>query len=443
MAQVRKYANLPDLDSAPDIYETPDLIEDTSTVPASTTAQSPSSTSSAYSDASDNDQTGITRRHLQTDQARTRFQPARVDARDVDFSDRISHHQRQSYRTSSRRRRRHGTIGGDEFGDPSDEEDEGLDRKLARLRREVSEVKSEYERKRAESNNGAELEEEDPTAPIMQLSNMLDAIYVERHHGGVKGAEAQLSRTIKRFSKAAIPTQSSDSRSAPQIEVMAPFTQAPPVQLTHVLTKAAEFDSRLSFLEKSLGLNETNMPDIADNPPKPILYSLENLEQMMSIVSEASTSSLDAASQSVRKLIQEAEHLHEVRKSTQGAEGGSKRGTLSNDDTTDSEDTERLSKIKALYGTLATIDGLSPTLPLVLDRLRSLRLIHATAASAHTMLEEVEKRQADQESEIKKWKDMIEVVEASLQKGEGIMTGNVKVVGDWVRDLEARITKLT
>ncbi|KAJ3579293.1 hypothetical protein NPX13_g1276 [Xylaria arbuscula] len=36
MAVNRKYADLPDLDSAPDIYETPELTDDNSTIPVGT-----------------------------------------------------------------------------------------------------------------------------------------------------------------------------------------------------------------------------------------------------------------------------------------------------------------------------------------------------------------------------------------------------------------------
>ena len=79
---------------------------------------------------------------------------------------------------------------------------------------------------------------------------------------------------------------------------------------------------------------------------------------------------------------------------------------------------------------------------MVLERLRTLRLIHANAGDASTTLHELEKRQAEQETEIQHWREALNKVEASISEGQGVMTGNVKLVGQWVKDIEARVGKL-
>src|SRR5690348_1167589 len=122
-----KYDNLPGIDTAPDIYETPDLAEDVSTIQASTVVSE-----SEGEDDGDQNESAIRHRRLQTDQARNRFQPSRVDAHGVDFSDNITA-QRRSYRTSTQRRRRRGEI----IGDDSEEEEESFARKLLRIKREL------------------------------------------------------------------------------------------------------------------------------------------------------------------------------------------------------------------------------------------------------------------------------------------------------------------
>lgn len=106
------------------------------------------------------------------------------------------------------------------------------------------------------------------------------------------------------------------------------------------------------------------------------------------------------------------------------------------------EDPERSSKINALYGTLSTIDSLAPTLPMVLDRLRTLRLLHTSAAAASNTIDELEKRQSNQAAEIKQWREALVQVEQNLKTGEGGLQENVKTVGEWVKDLESRMTKL-
>ncbi|KAF4309665.1 putative dynactin subunit 2 protein [Botryosphaeria dothidea] len=470
MAQNRKYENLPDLDrDAPDIYETPELTED-ATLPSST-ARSPSQASS-YED-SDDGRGNIVRRGIEADDARAIFQQARVDAKGVDFSDRIRR-QRRSYRTASRRQRR-GSGGSDgEYGDFSDEEDETLERKLARLRREVEEVRQEFElreqAKKGETEGGEDggeaaaeedEEEDDPAEGIAKLSEMLDAVYVQRQ-GGVKGAEAQFARTLKRVSRpaaAAAETTTIIPQTTTTIAVTATAEQA-----AHALSRAADFDARLSQLEKALGLNANNMPDMAANPPKSILHNLDSLERQLHTISEVSTSSLDAATRRVQKLTQEAERLEELRKAARASQDSAtspvstssrqRSGTVSAAVAADAgpppemmgayiEDPERVAKINALFGTLTTIESLSPTLPLVLERLRTLRLIHTSAGTASATLDELEKRQGEQAEEIRQWRDALTKVEENLKGGEDTLQGNIKTVGDWVRDLEARIAKFS
>lgn len=471
----------------------------------SSTARSPSQASS-YDD-SDPGAPNIDRRRLEPDDARAIFQPARIDAKGVDFSDRIRR-QRRSYRTASRRnhhqRRGSGPGGSDgEYGDFSDEEDETLERKLARLRREVVEVKQEFELREQMKKGGEVLEaggedeaegeegelvekeeveaapdtaqdeqderdddevedDEDPAEGIAKLSEMLDAVYVQRQ-GGVKGAEAQFARTLKRFTR---PTAGDSTTAIPQT-VTPIATTASTEQAAQALARAADFDARLSQLEKALGLNANTMPDIAAHPPKSILHNLDSLERQLHTIAEVSTTSLDAASRRVQKLTQEAERLEELRRAARASQqqdsaaGGSPTSRQRSVSATAAaaaaadagppppeemmgayiEDPERVAKINALYGTLSTIEALAPTLPLVLERLRTLRLIHTSAGTASATLDELEKRQAEQAEEIRQWRDALGKVEENLKDGEGTLQGNIKAVGDWVRDLETRITK--
>ncbi|KAK7554471.1 Dynamitin-domain-containing protein [Phyllosticta citricarpa] len=470
MAQSHKYKNLPGLDTAPDVYETPELTEDTTVQvrasnpsetsstddrSKSSTARSPSQASD-FTDDSEGVISGIDRRKISTDQARTQFSSSRVDARGVDFSDRIRY-QRRSYRTSSRRPRS-GSHASYEYGDLSDEEDEDLGRKLARLRREVEEVKQEYELRSSDAQEEGQeetadhdgIEEEDPAAGIAKLSEMLDAVYTQRH-GGVRGAEAQFERTLKKFARPA-PTASADGSIPQQTLVTTKDSQ----QSAQALAKVSDFDSRLSQIEKALGLNATNMPDIASNPPKAILHNLDTLERQLTTITDVSTNSLDAASRRVQKLTQETERLEEARKAARASQEAvsSPVQTRQPSDTPPIaelpeisgayiEDPERVAKINALYGTLATIEQLSPTLPLVLDRLRTLRLIHTSAGTASATLDDLEKRQGEQAEEIKQWREALAKVEENLNTGEGTLQNNIKTVGEWVRDLEARIAKFS
>jgi nuclear migration protein JNM1 len=135
--------------------------------------------------------------------------------------------------------------------------------------------------------------------------------------------------------------------------------------------------------------------------------------------------------------------LDEARKSAKVAQedlrAASGDSKMEDDDDIDSE---QVAKINALYGTLATIEHLSPMLPSLLDRLRSLRAIHADAATASETLEKVAKGQEDMAGDIRKWREGLEKVEQAIKQGEQTMGGNMKAVEGWVKDLEERMARL-
>lgn len=430
-----KYDSLPGIDTSPDVYETPDLDHDTSTVQAST-AVSESEGGESEEDEDEDEESAVRHQRLQTDQARSRFQPARVDARGVDFSDNISA-QRRSYRTSTRGARRRGEI----LGDDSDEEKESFSRKLMRVKREIQELEHEYEG-RVQSGDKTKIEERDPKEIMELISDKVDMIYAARR-GGLRGAEPILDRTITRFNN--YPPFDPSKRITKAIEAQPPLpgTQIQRSQLEFVLNQAADFDARMTKLENALGLNGSTMPDIAERPPFPVFTTMEKLEQITSTLAEASSGNLDAVSQNVRKLISEAEELKQTNAdAARLAEAAGTSGSKSVSENKPRLDAEQEAKVNALYGTLPAIDKLSPLLPIVLERIRTLRLIHTAGWQADEILTELENRQSQQENEIKKWELSIEKTDSDLKECEKAMHTNMKVVGDWVKKLEERMEKL-
>ncbi|KAL2138702.1 hypothetical protein VTI28DRAFT_6356 [Corynascus sepedonium] len=429
MASHRKYAALPDLDSAPDIYETPELTDDQSTIPP-TTVRSPSD--NEYDDDED-DATGISRSRLRIDQARSKFMPATVDATDVDFSDRLAS-KRKSYKTSTRRRRvlEDGT---EEIGDLSDEDDAGsLSRKIARLKREIEEAKEEYEKQKAGSNQSND-EGEVTEGEFESLSKVLD----------------EISSLDQSLATRAIPAPPpvSGGEGAPNEHSGSVSYTTPSFgsnhEQTHALTKVADFDSRLLVLERALGIGSAGMPEFdAGSVPRAILPLLENLHKQISTLSEASVPSLDSISRRVRALTQEAENLEKARRNAKTAQDAlASAGAAPVTEGAAPEDSEQTAKINALYGTLPTIESLSPLLPPLLDRLRSLRSLHADAATAAETLARLEKRQAEMAGEIKQWREGLEKVEDAVRAGDATMTKNVEVISGWVKDLEEKMSRLS
>lgn len=418
-----KYDNLPGIDTAPDIYETPDLAEDVSTIQASTAVSE-----SDDDDDNDPERSAVHHQRFQTEQARNRFQPSRIDANGVDFSDNVTA-QHRSYRTSTQRQRRRGEI----LGDNSDDEEEGFAKTLLRMKRELAGLEHEYER-RLESGDTSKIEEQDPREMLEIIASKMDTIYTA-HKGGARGPEAILDRTIQKFDKYE-PFKPSPKISKVIVnQPPLPGSQVQRIQLDFVLNQAAEFDKRITQLENSLGLNGNTMPELSEESTFPVFTTLQRLEQTVGLIGDTSLNNMDAVSQQVKKLTADAEHLKEIRQEVA-------RSSSTSSDSKAIAYPDQEAKISALYGTLPTIDKLSPALPLMLERLRTLRLVHTSAWQADQVLSEVERRQSAQEQEIKKWERQLEIVERDIKKSETAMVNNIKIVGNDIKMLEGKMAKL-
>lgn len=343
----------------------------------------------------------------------------------MDFSDRVDG-KRKSYKASSRRQRilRDGT---EELGDLSDDDDEeSLERRIARLKREVEEVKDEYaKRKAAPATPG----DAGADQRLVSLSQILQDI---SNHPGTRisgSAPKPPAQTIQ------------DEPAEPQVRDNATYTvtYAPSYEQSHALAKAADFDRRLLMLEKGLGISSTSVPESdANGLPRAILPSLDSLAKQISTLAEASTANLDAISRRVRTLASEQDKLNDSREKARSLReelGRHAPGSAP-------EESDQEAKINALYGILPTIENLTPVLPPLLDRLRSLRAIHADAADASETLDRIEKQQTDMAAELKQWNEGLEKVEAAMRDGDITAKNNMQVMEEWVKDLEERIDDL-
>jgi nuclear migration protein JNM1 len=284
-------------------------------------------------------------------------------------------------------------------------------------------------------------------ANAASLSKMLDNISENyRNRGGKPGAA--LAQALKTTLKSSVPLSNIVTPSMEDRGATYTVTYSPQYQQSHGLAKVADFDARLTFLEKILGISSTAIPILdAKGIPITVLPALDRLHRQVSVLAESSPSSLDSMSRRLRALIQDTEKLEEVRRSAKAAHGelraageeaagnaGAGNGV---------DDSEQESKINALYGTLTTIENLSPLLPALLDRLRSLRAIHTDAAAASQNLERLAKRQEGMATDIKTWREGLGKVEEAIKQNETVIGANMNAVEGWVKDLEEKMAKLT
>ena len=395
MTEPRRLLNLPGYDNAPDVYETAD--DDASTtLTQQTSPRSPPEPSETSDEEGEEFETGgVSRRRLYPERARSRFaaQGRTVETEGVDLSDRIDG-RRRGYRVRKRRE-------GDEEGDG---EEEGLEARVARLRREIEEVKAMAEED-GQADGGAEEGEEE----VEGLRSLLDGVEVP------EGGRA----------KRRVPASSGTPASWPEADGEGDGEE-------QTLSRDAQFDSRLSALEQTLGISALDTPG-GEAVAAPLLPSLTLLDQQLAALSTAiSIAQLEAASGRLQKLRKEADMLS----SRPTAEGESEEPSypqLTQDDTT---------KLQSLYTLLPTLSSLSPTVPALLTRLRSLRTLHAGAATAASELDHLEKRQSEMGAELKAWREGLEKVERAVLEASEANGRNGKVVEGWVRELEGRMKGL-
>ena len=333
----------------------------------------------------------------------------------------------------------------------SDDEEEHLERKLARLRREVEEIRGEFERQKENSTatNKAIEQRTESIDALSQVLKSVDPTDLQRDKGAA-------SRLTKRFASVSRPNEGLTGRraaeSAQQDGASSTYTvtYAPNYHEDHALSKVSEFDSRLAFIESALGINAILLPTQSTSAAKAILPTLDTLDKQLHTITHSTDSSLDNISRRVRQLTTDAENLERARKSAKAAQealdlsSNDPGSSLPNTEAASFEvdDYESIAKINALYGTLSTIESLAPLLPSVLDRLRSLRTLHSDAAIASQTLAKVETRQEAMREELQGWREGLEKVEKAMELGEGTMKENTEMVEGWVMELEERMARL-
>lgn len=297
-------------------------------------------------------------------------------------------------------------------------------------------------------NSGLSTEAGDEADTLDALSDALNAV----------NAENAPSRIVKRLGTALKSTDTTKGTTKPiqtnrgQEESTYTVTYAPSFQQTYALSKVADFDARLTLIEAALGIGTIPLPAQDTFPNKAVLPVLDSLDRQLSTLSSSTETSVDLIDRKVRQLTEDAQKLTDARTAARAAQKALNLTLIQSEhppaETDEMKtlggivDAEHTSKINALYGTLATIDSLAPLLPSVLDRLRSLQSIHVDASNASQSLADLQIRQEAMLEDLRSWRGGLEKVEEAVKHGEQTMTGNVRVVESWVKELEDRMQKL-
>ncbi|KIW65680.1 hypothetical protein PV04_07916 [Phialophora macrospora] len=505
MAVSKKYAGLPDLDAAPEVYETPDLADDVSTVPTGTVRTGSPSPSSGDEvrpglDRQPLDRDGARRRFEPS------LVDARdVDFSDSIGGTRRAYRTRSSRRRRRRGLENGGEEVGD-LSDSEEEtlptklarlkrEAEEVRLELERRERERDED-AEFQDSVEQQAQRKEDEEDVDVDGVHELSRVLDGLSTKAR---LKTGGSVEDQFLSRMTSTARQRQHQhqDVNTLPQSGTDLAAKSAPTT-----LSAVADFSDRLTALESALGVSSMS-PTSQTSAILPTLASLSTqittLSATLAPESSASATSqpqsrpnvayLDTISNKLKTLIAESDRLSQSRKAAlasladlhekrmqQLVSGASvhansrsarMRGLSTTSSTANAHANsegrvdgatgpggeslqiqsqlfldEQASKITALYHLLPSIQELQPLLPVVLERLRTLNVLHNGAAQAKGLIDELETRQREMKDEVAKWRDAVEHVEKGIKEAEDVMKSNVDVIGGRVRDVEERVGRL-
>jgi nuclear migration protein JNM1 len=387
---------------------------------------------------------------------------------DVDFSDRLrgANGKHKSYRVRRGGRER-------VYGDDSDDGvvEESRAQKIARLVREVEEMEAQLPRgvdssdDQALEQQGVELREQDERV-VQRLSKALRAMQTR--------SIAPTSDTAKLAADETLPGTLPSPQNASQAHP-SQSTQAVEEHTSRVLSRAAALEARLSALESLVGSTTTDSTTTSSiNTGKPMLSHLALLEKQVTTINTTNPPQLESMSSQIQQLLQVTRTLSSARElsatslqklqaqRSMGVPRGVNPALLATSSfnyvdknasmvpRTEApqptpqllEDPEHLARVDKLYSTLPSIEAALPVLPAIIERLRTLRFVHADAANARQGIKDLHKRQVDICAELTRWKEALDKVEIVIKEGTDTEKVNREEIEAWVKEMESRVKVL-
>ncbi|CAG8478163.1 5637_t:CDS:2 [Paraglomus brasilianum] len=434
-----KYSNLPDIDNTqPDIYETPDATEE------------PEVSDDGYILAEEGSE-DIVREKISVSSGIDKFNDSVVDATDTDFSDRITRHKKQMYKTYVRKPNPEASEY--EFVPRQPAFPETPAQKLRRLMVEVQELNDEVE-KNKEDPSLAKVERTDLVSQISNLQN--DLVNINQNLGetpldirdGSIIKQAELGKRLihqlesfknngvaktngtneKEASTESGPSATSDEKDESKNIVTYELYYSPDTAKVHKLAKTTDLDERITALEKLIGTaHGHNIEDLSPTITNSnVIAAIEKLEQHLQLLTQPRH--LEAISRKAKTLTAELERVNEL-----------KNKELSNGGVIPFETGE---KINYLFNLLEKLDPLMSVAPALVNRLKSLQQLHSEAAIFSDTIKMLASEQSKITDELKSLNDVAEKLETSLSVNDESIQRNIDVVDKRVTDLAERLSKL-
>ncbi|KAK9451613.1 uncharacterized protein V1518DRAFT_369331 [Limtongia smithiae] len=227
-----------------------------------------------------------------------------------------------------------------------------------------------------------------------------------------------------------------------------PTSTPPPPPANAVTTEKAELislEARIDVLERALG--STASVSFAESFSstvfeQPIVPTLASLTQKISALT-ASSGRLEAvaASTSASQAAIQYQQSQPQQKHTRPSTADS-ISTAAADELVPVLRTQDIAQINALHGSLASVEKLARIVPPLIDRLKTLRYVHAEAGASVTNLVELRGTLIAAEKEAEKWDKVLGAVEKKMDVLEMREKENLKAVEAWIKELEQKMAAL-
>lgn len=284
---------------------------------------------------------------------------------------------------------------------------------MARLRREVDEVRQELGARAAKAEQ------------IDGLEDVLRQLKLTTAAPGGGDADARLFKDL---------TVVETPVAAPAVQDRAMVVRAEQV---------VQLEARVARLEKIVGLAEA---DASTESYRPVLETLQDVRQKLKLLT-STPAALDTAAANLRTLVGTIERLKTTKGSRQVSAvveegspdaatplGGESGGNLGSNTLSAAQ----VAKINRLYANLPQLEKLQMVLPKVLGRIKSLRSLHTNAESTIESIKDMDSVILGLKTDLKAWQSALVSVEEKLIQFEATSAENKQQIQEWVTDLKAR-----
>lgn len=295
--------------------------------------------------------------------------------------------------------------------------DETVDQRLSRIARELEEIKILQLNDSSNTN----------TSECDKLVKTLESLAKEPLLSPVNDLNQYNHRIKQVFDEASARLETADSGGSKT-------PQKPPlVDTSQVLT----LESRLNAIESVLGSDGATNISLAESKPT-IQNWLNELTRKLNVVHNPEYQ-LDAVKQEVGLLTKQIETLAAHKKFLDL----SQLVPANPPPQLDSGHNQINSKIEDLHEKLPFFNHVNATVPLIVTRLKTLHTVHADLANTVQTVHELDLILNDIKSDMKKWNDSIDVVNANIDNHDKQFQSNKEHINLLFEDLNDKVSGIT